>query len=115
MKKYHKNSTPGFNVWQGYVSSISSLLIALLMLMGILGSSGDKIDISDLLSGLGYRSGLVLADWVSFTQASGSIPAEINIDTGAGTSVIQKIILDSANLGTNTSLQNLLDNRVLLT
>lgn len=37
MKKYHKNSTPGFNVWQGYVSSISSLLIALLMLMGILG------------------------------------------------------------------------------
>ena len=79
------------------------------------GSSGDKIDISDLLSGLGYRSGLVLADWVSFTQASGVNPAEINIDTGAGTSVIQKIILDSANLGTNTSLQNLLDNRVLLT
>jgi hypothetical protein len=37
MKKSLKQTTPGFNVWQGYVSSISSLLIALLMLMGILG------------------------------------------------------------------------------
>ena len=37
MKKSHTNTGPGFNVWQGYVSSISSLLIALLMLMGILG------------------------------------------------------------------------------
>ena len=37
MKNSSKTSSPGFNVWQGYVSSISSLLIALLMLMGILG------------------------------------------------------------------------------
>ena len=29
--------------------------------------------------------------------------------------VIQKIVLENANLGTNTSLQNLIDNRVLLT
>jgi hypothetical protein len=78
-------------------------------------SKGDKIDISDLLRGLGYRSGLVLTDWVSFTQAIGGNPAEINIDTGVDTSVIQKIVLDSANLGTNTSLQNLIDNRVLIT
>jgi hypothetical protein len=79
------------------------------------GTSGDKIDISDLLRGLGYRSGLVLTDWVSFTQAIGGNPAEINIDTGVDTSVIQKIVLDSANLGTNTSLQKLIDNRVLIT
>jgi hypothetical protein len=32
----HTNTGPSFNVWQGYVSSISGLLIALLMLMGIL-------------------------------------------------------------------------------
>ena len=79
------------------------------------GSSGDTIDISDLLSALGYGSGFVLDDWVSFTPASGSSAAEINIDSGAGTSVIQKIVLENANLGPNASLQNLIDNRVLLT
>ena len=43
MKKLSKNTAPGFNVWQGYVSSISSLLIALLMLMGILGMATSVI------------------------------------------------------------------------
>ncbi len=43
MKKSHKNAGPGINVWQGYVSSISSLLIALLMLMGILGMATSVI------------------------------------------------------------------------
>jgi len=43
MKKSSKNTAPGFNVWQGYVSSISSLLIALLMLMGILGMATSVI------------------------------------------------------------------------
>lgn len=37
MKKSTKTQAPGFNVWQGYVDSISSLLLALLLLMGVLG------------------------------------------------------------------------------
>ncbi len=43
MKKSKKDTGQGFNVWQGYVSSISSLLIALLMLMGILGMATSVI------------------------------------------------------------------------
>jgi hypothetical protein len=43
MKKSKKSTGPGFNVWQGYVSRISSLLIALLMLMGILGMATSVI------------------------------------------------------------------------
>ena len=80
------------------------------------GSSGDTIDISDLLRGLGYQPGVsILADWVSFNPANGSTPASINIDAGASTPVIQTIVLENALLGPNTTLQNLLDNRVLLT
>jgi Ca2+-binding RTX toxin-like protein len=79
------------------------------------GSSGDKIDISGLLRGLGYSSSSsTLSDWVMFTPASGSSAAKIDIDTGAGTNVIQTIVLENANLGTNTTLQHLLDNRVVV-
>ena len=80
------------------------------------GTSGDKIDITGLLDSLGYQRGSsVLSNWVSFTPANGSISASINIDSGASTFVIQTIVLENANLGTNTSLQNLIDNRVLIT
>jgi len=79
------------------------------------GSSGDKIDISDLLRGLGYQAGTsTLSDWVSFTAANGNTAARIDIDTGANPSVVQTIVLENAILGPNTSLQNLLDNRVLV-
>jgi hypothetical protein len=79
------------------------------------GSSGDKLDISDLLRGLGFVSGTsALSDWVSFTPSSGSTAARIDIDTGGNSPIVQSIVLENANLGTNTTLQNLLDNRVLV-
>ena len=80
------------------------------------GICGDKIDIAALLSSLGYVSGSsALSDWVSFTPANGSSAARIDIDTGGNTSIVQTIVLENAILGTNTTLQNLLDNRVLIT
>ena len=77
------------------------------------GSSGDKMDISGLLSALGYQ-GSSLSDWVSFTAASGNTAARIDIDTGANSSVVQTIVLENASLGTNTSLQQLINNGVLV-
>jgi hypothetical protein len=78
-------------------------------------SKGDKIDISDLLRGLGYVSGTsVLSDWVGFIAASGNKAARIDIDTGANTSVIQSIVLENANMNANTTLQQLINNGVLV-
>lgn len=79
------------------------------------GSSGDKMDISDLLRGLGYQAGTsTLSDWVSFTAASVNTAARIDIDTGAYTSVIQTIVLENANMNAYTTLQQLINNGVLV-
>ena len=77
---------------------------------------GDKIDISNLLRSLGYQAGSsTLSDWVSFTPASGSTAARIDIDTGAGTTVVQSIVLENATMNGYTTLDDLLNNRVLIT
>jgi Ca2+-binding RTX toxin-like protein len=78
-------------------------------------SKGDKIDISDLLRGLGYQAGTsTLSDWVSFTAANGNTAARIDIDTGANPSVVQTIVLENANMNVNTTLQQLINNGVLV-
>ena len=78
-------------------------------------SKGDKIDITGLLDSLGYIRGTSrLSDWVSFTAASGNTAARIDIDTGDNTSVVQAIVLENANMNVNTTLQQLINNGVLV-
>ncbi|MFB5746115.1 Ig-like domain-containing protein [Cedecea sp. S5-13] len=77
------------------------------------GTSGDKLDIGDLLVGLKGSSGSNIADWVTITTGGGNTNITIDIDgKGTGTTM-QNIILQGTVLNT-TDVTTLINSHVII-
>ncbi len=100
MKKSHTNHSPGFNVWQGYVSSISSLLIALLMLMGILGMATAVIQ-EALDKGLISQdsNAVECKELVNCKKEVVSTPGFTQVESASGQKMLELLLSNQKNNG----------------